>query len=1487
MQYAYKVKTLSTIRKFKKIALRSLLILLLLFGLLLIIFSIPAVQTNVAKKVTDRLNKQYGTEIYLDKVGLKWNGDVLVKGTLIKDHKQDTMIYARTLATSVFSVQNIINGTMELGDISLEGVEFYLTKYKGDTSDNLSIFSRKFSTPNSQRTRDFILSSDEIDISESRFTYTNEQLDNPIVLDYRNVATIWENFYLKNESVDSRIEELSFDAVRGYQITSLVGDFHYDPDLISVKGLRLTTEDSEIEGDITMDTSDGALDDFNTLVEVEAAFAKAEISTNDIIPFYDGLAPDIKISLKGNLSGHLNDFRVPNLELRGMDSSVIVGDVYFDNAFNDKEFEMRGKYTSFQSSYFDLKRLLPEVLSSLPTQIARLGALSFTGENTISKNRVVVDGSVNTVLGGAYLDIILKGLQNSENAAYEGNLKFRDFNLGRFIGNERLGKVTLDVDVDGKGFIQENLNTKVSGTISSIVFNDYQYSDITVFGNLTSPVFDGEILLNDPNATGKINGIIDISKEFDSYDLEAQIDYADLSKLNFSKDSIAILRGNVVVVLKGNGIEDASGRIAFEDASFENRNKTYTFKDFDITSVFNENDVRTIAINSSDIISGSVSGKFKFSEVVPLFKNAIGSLYTNYQPEVLTQGQFMDFEFTINNKIVEVFVPEIEFEPETIIRGSVVADESEFKLVFKSPQIDAFGYMAQKIEVRVDNKNPLFNTYIAADSVNSGFYAVSGFSLINVTLQDTLFMRSEFTGGKRNDDVFDLSLYHTINKDGNSVLGFKKSKIIFKESPWFINEENNNRNSLVFDNNFKDVDIQTIALTHKDERIDLRGVLRDSTYKDIKANFKNVDLAKVTPDLDSIKLGGRINGNLDLLQKDGAYFPNSTLSIKQLEINDSYFGELDLDVRGNASLSNYEIDAKLVREGIKSLTAKGNIDASGSPTIDLRVNLEDVDLSPFNPMGKGVVDNIRGLVSGRASVTGNYKNPDINGNLRLEDAGMSIPYLNVNYDFKGISDVRLDKQSFIFEAIQLEDVKYKTLGALNGTISHKSFSDWNLDLGIDATRLLILDTKEEIESLYYGTAYMEGEAFIKGPTDNLVIDVFAETARGTVFNIPIDDSEALGDSSYITFLSPEEKLAKIKGERFIQETPKGLSVNFDLDIDTDAEILVVVDKTTGSTLKGRGVGTLFIELDTNGKFQMNGDFIALSGLFNFKYGGFVNKEFILQQDANIRWNGDPTKALLDVSAIYRTQANPSILLETTAINRKIPVDVVINLNGELLKPDITFDIEFPGAASTFTSELDYRLSDRNAKEINAISLVSQGTFLSNSTIITASAAVNNLLETTSSVLSGILFNDDSSIFDVGLDLQQAERDPSQDFQSAGRVGITLSTQISNRILINGKVGVPTGGVSESVIVGDVEIDFLLNEDGTLRAKVFNRQTDIQFIGETEGYTQGVGLSYAVDFDSFRELINKIFQGKTKEVLEELKGEKDVPRRISPDGVQFN
>ncbi|MCZ8197513.1 MAG: translocation/assembly module TamB domain-containing protein, partial [Flavobacterium sp.] len=109
--------------------------------------------------------------------------------------------------------------------------------------------------------------------------------------------------------------------------------------------------------------------------------------------------------------------------------------------------------------------------------------------------------------------------------------------------------------------------------------------------------------------------------------------------------------------------------------------------------------------------------------------------------------------------------------------------------------------------------------------------------------------------------------------------------------------------------------------------------------------------------------------------------------------------------------------------------------------------------------------------------------------------------------------------------------------------------------------------------------------------------------------------------------------------------------------------------------------------------------------------------------------------------------------------------------------------------------------------------------------------------------------------------------------------------INERITFNGKAGVPVGGINQSAIVGNVEIQYRVNEDGTLNLKFFNRENDINYLGQNIGYTQGFGISYEVDFDTFQELLHKIF--KNQKIEKEKQSEKEVPdSEVLPEFINF-
>ena len=79
------------------------------------------------------------------------------------------------------------------------------------------------------------------------------------------------------------------------------------------------------------------------------------------------------------------------------------------------------------------------------------------------------------------------------------------------------------------------------------------------------------------------------------------------------------------------------------------------------------------------------------------------------------------------------------------------------------------------------------------------------------------------------------------------------------------------------------------------------------------------------------------------------------------------------------------------------------------------------------------------------------------------------------------------------------------------------------------------------------------------------------------------------------------------------------------------------------------------------------------------------------------------------------------------------------------------------------------------------------------------------------------------------------------------------------------MGVPVGAQTQSSVVGEVKVEVLLNDTGNFRSVIFNRQNEIQYSAQEEGYTQGIGLSYQVNFNSLSDLLKKIgLKKKTKE-----------------------
>jgi hypothetical protein len=138
---------------------------------------------------------------------------------------------------------------------------------------------------------------------------------------------------------------------------------------------------------------------------------------------------------------------------------------------------------------------------------------------------------------------------------------------------------------------------------------------------------------------------------------------------------------------------------------------------------------------------------------------------------------------------------------------------------------------------------------------------------------------------------------------------------------------------------------------------------------------------------------------------------------------------------------------------------------------------------------------------------------------------------------------------------------------------------------------------------------------------------------------------------------------------------------------------------------------------------------------------------------------------------------------------------------------------------------------------------------------------------TSELLSNQLNNMLSKVLkdvNLGVNYQPADATNKEE------VDIAVSTQLfNNKVTIDGNVGTNNNSTNQNAnsIVGDVNIDYKLTPDGKARVKAFNKTNTNTQTTSNGTYTQGIGIMYREEFDTFGELYKRIFKRKKKKADE--------------------
>jgi hypothetical protein len=182
-----------------------------------------------------------------------------------------------------------------------------------------------------------------------------------------------------------------------------------------------------------------------------------------------------------------------------------------------------------------------------------------------------------------------------------------------------------------------------------------------------------------------------------------------------------------------------------------------------------------------------------------------------------------------------------------------------------------------------------------------------------------------------------------------------------------------------------------------------------------------------------------------------------------------------------------------------------------------------------------------------------------------------------------------------------------------------------------------------------------------------------------------------------------------------------------------------------------------------------------------------------------------------------------------------------------MKPTIGFDIKAPKADESGKALISRITADKDELNRQFFSLLLWKRFqpLRGTTAAGGSAAMDLVSNQINSMLSEV--SKDYKL-NVNLDADQVTGESTYEF------GVSKGF-LDNRLILNGSFGVENvsnSSQSTSALVGDVRLEYLLNESGTVRVNVFNESNDYSVIQEKNlgPFTQGAGIHYQEDFDNF-------------------------------------
>ena len=1215
--------------------------------------------------VANELASILDSKISIGRINIGLLNRIIIDDLLLDDQSSKEMLKVTRLSAK-FDILPLFSGKISISNIQLFGFNINLNKQTPKDKPNFQFVLDAFASKDTvQKKNNLDLRINSLLIRRGKVSYdvlSEKETPgkfNPQHLRLRNIIANISLKALQNDSINAAIKRLSIEEEHsGFELKKLSLKVIGNDQRMKIENFAIDLPNTSLAMDtIHMDyDSLGAFDNLAQDVRFSFHLLPSQIALQDLSAFVPAFGSfKEKLQVEVQTDGTINQLNCPHLSVSVGNHFYLRGDVSLQDLSHPENAYIFGNLSNLYADPEGIAffvRNFSKNYNGVPPVLQHLGTVSFRGEVSGYFTDLVTYGQVRTDIGTIQTDVKLSSNKDKGYFAYSGAVKTKEFELGKMLGNKKLGKVTFNLDVNSSHYENQYPSVLLKGLVASIDYSDYNYENITLDGEYKQGGFTGKIALDDTNGSVILNGTINTASRVPTFNFQASIDKFRPHALhltpNYEDTEISV---KVKADFTGGSIDEMNGEINIDSLSFAAPETQYFLDNLKISAIRESENQKRLTIQSN-FLQGSIEGDYSYrtlpASVLNIMRRYIPALILPDKKPIETENNF-HFDMHIYNTelLSTVFQIPVKVYTHSTIKGYFNDKAQRLRVEGYFPRLRYENKFIESGMFLCENPGDQFHTRLrfsnrkSSGAVNIALEAQAQNNSIQTTLNWGNSSTVTYSG-----KLAAVAHFIREQKEANenkrklpplkTVIDVQPTNVILNDTLWDIHPS-----QVVLDSG--KVYVNDFYFSHKDRHLRINGIVSPHPEDTVRLDLKEINIGYV---FDIADLGVNFKG-----EATGPAFASGVLEkpvmstdlfIRNLGLNEGLLGDANIHGEWHHDVKGIYLDAHIREKDIAKSHVYGYVyPLKPTSSLDLQIEAGGTNLKFIHHYMSNITPEFNGRATGHVHFYGKFKALTMEGRV-FGDASMKVDVLNTTFSVK--DSIYIEPGGLTFRNNRIFDTQGHQ-GSMSGYLHYQHFKNLEYRFNFNVNDMLVMNTKESPDYPFYGTVYGTGNATIAGNAqDGVNIDVAMTTNRNTTFTYIKDNVSTAVSNQFIKFVDKTPRRAVQDSVRLSdyeiaqkeieeeKESDTDIRLNLLVDATPDATMKIIMDPIAGDYISGRGTGNIRTEFFNKGDVKMFGSYRISQGVYKFSLQEVIRKDFIIRDGSTITFNGSPLDATLDMDA---------------------------------------------------------------------------------------------------------------------------------------------------------------------------------------------------------------------------------------------------------------